>query len=41
MLATCVIGIVNWRVYWMKAVTPPSSSVPLATPMPPTTQIAT
>ena len=41
MLASWVIGIVNWREYWMKAWTSPSDIVPLATWTPPMTAIAT
>ncbi len=41
MLATWVIGIVNWREYWMKAWTSPSDMRPLATITPPTTAMAT
>ncbi len=41
MLATCVIGIVNWREYWMKAWTSPSDMRPLATITPPMTAMAT
>ena len=41
MLATWVIGMVNWREYWMKAVTSPSEMRPLATMRPPTTAMAT
>ncbi len=41
MLAVWVIGIVNWREYWMKACTSPSEMRPLATMTPPTTATAT
>ena len=41
MLASWVIGIVNWREYWMNAWTSPSDIVPLATWTPPMTAIAT
>ena len=41
MLATWVIGIVNWREYWMKAWTSPSDMRPLATITPPMTAMAT
>jgi len=36
-LAIWVIGIVNWREYWMNAVTAPSESSPEATRYPPST----
>ena len=39
--ATWTIGKVNWRLYWMNAVTSPRLIWPLATWMPPMTQIAT
>ena len=41
MPATCVIGIVNWREYWMNACTSPSEMRPVATMRPPTTAMAT
>ena len=41
MLAVWVIGIVNWREYWTKAWTSPRLICPLATWIPPMTQIAT
>ena len=41
MLATCVIGCVNEREYWMNAWTSPRDMVPFATWMPPSTPIAT
>ena len=41
MLAIWVIGIVNWREYWMKAWTSPSEMRPVATMRPPTTAMAT
>ena len=41
MLAICVIGIVNWREYWMNACTSPSEMRPVATMMPPMTAMAT
>ena len=41
MLASCVIGYVNWREYWMNACTSPSESLPVATCTPPITAIAT
>ena len=41
MLAVCVIGMVNWREYWMNACTSPSEMRPVATIMPPTTAMAT
>ncbi len=41
MLAVWVIGIVNWREYWTKAWTSPRLIWPLATWMPPMTQIRT
>ena len=41
MLATCVMGIVNRREYWMKACTSPSEMRPVATMRPPTTAMAT
>ncbi len=41
MLATCVIGCVNEREYWMKACTSPSDMPPVATWMPPSTPMAT
>ena len=41
MPATWVIGIVNWREYWMNAWTSPSEIVPVATRKPPMTAIAT
>ena len=40
-LAICVIGIVNWREYWMNACTSPSDIAPEATCSPPMTAIAT
>ena len=40
-LATCVIGIVNWREYWMNAWTSPREMRPVATMMPPMTAMAT
>ena len=39
--AICMIGIENWREYWMNACTSPSDIVPLATRRPPKTAIAT
>ena len=39
--AICVTGCVNWREYWMNAVTSPSVICPDATRTPPMTQIAT
>ena len=41
MLATCVIGWVNIREYWMKACTSPRLIEPPATLSPPITAIAT
>ena len=41
MLAVWVIGIVNWREYWTNAWTSPRLIWPLATWMPPMTQIST
>ena len=41
MPATCVIGIVNCREYWMNACTSPSEIRPVATIRPPTTAMAT
>ena len=41
MLAVWMIGMVNWREYWMKAWTSPRHIVPAATCRPPMTQIAT
>ena len=41
MLAVWTIGKVNWREYWMKAVTSPSDICPEATRRPPITAIAT
>jgi len=41
MLATCVIGIVNWREYWMNACTSPRVICPEATWTPPITAMAT
>ncbi len=41
MLAVWTIGIVNWREYWMNAMTSPSDIWPEATRRPPMTQIAT
>ena len=40
MLAVWVIGIVNWREYWTNACTSPRLIWPLATWMPPMTQIS-
>ena len=40
MLAVWMIGNVNWRLYWMKAVTSPSDIWPVATWMPPITAIS-
>ena len=39
--ASCVIGIVNCREYWMNACTSPRDMFPLATRIPPITAIAT
>ena len=39
--ATWMIGNVNWREYWMNAMTSPSVIWPLATRSPPITAIAT
>ncbi len=39
--ASCVIGWVNIREYWMNACTDPSPSVPDATCRPPMTAITT
>ena len=39
--ATWMIGIVNWREYWMNAWTSPRLIWPVATWTPPMTQIAT
>ena len=41
MLAVWMIGIVNWREYWMKAWTSPRDIWPVATRTPPMTAIAT
>ena len=41
MLATWVSGWLNWREYWMKAVTAPRVSEPLAISRPPTTATST
>ena len=41
MLASCVIGCVNWREYWMNAWTSPSVIAPDATRRPPTTATIT
>ena len=41
MLAVWMIGNVNWREYWMNAITSPSDSWPAATRRPPMTAIAT
>ncbi len=41
MPATWVMGIVNWREYWMNACTSPSEMRPVATMSPPTTAMAT
>ena len=41
MLASCVIGIVNCREYWMNACTSPSDIAPTATRSPPITAMAT
>ncbi len=41
MLATCVSGWLNWREYWMNAVTAPSVSEPPAISSPPTTATRT
>ena len=41
MAASCMIGKVNWREYWMKACTSPSEIWPVATWTPPMTQMAT
>ena len=41
MLAVWTIGNVNWREYWMKAITSPRLSCPAATRRPPMTAIAT
>ena len=40
-LASCVIGIVNCREYWMKACTSPSEICPEATRKPPITAMPT
>ncbi len=41
MLATWVSGWLNWREYWMNAVTAPRESVPFAISSPPTTATST
>ena len=41
MLAVWMIGNVNWRLYWMNAMTSPSDIWPAATRSPPMTAIAT
>ena len=41
MLATWMIGYVNWREYWMNACTSPSDIWPDATRRPPMTAMAT
>ena len=40
-LAIWVIGMVNWREYWMNAMTSPREIRPEATQYPPMTAIAT